>query len=93
MTLAAEVHHARYFCQEYKKAADNLVRLHATMDRYKYQHKHSLQQITRVDSYWQLHCTIKSTLILANRHAGGLTAMEILDRKRFVCQARLTNDR
>jgi hypothetical protein len=92
-TLTTEVHHARHFRIEYKKAADDLVRLHAAMDAYKYQHKHSLQRIARADRYRRLHWLIESSLILANRHAGGLTATEILEGKRFVRQARITNDK
>jgi hypothetical protein len=84
MSLAAEVHCARQLRREYKTAADNLVRLRAAMDSYKYQHKLSLRRIARADGYRRLRWTIESNLILTNGRAGGLTAMEILEGKRFV---------
>jgi hypothetical protein len=80
-TLATEVHHARHFHIEYKKAMDDLVRLRAVMDAYKYQHKHSLRRIARADRYRRLRRLIESSLILVNGHTGGLTASEILEGK------------
>jgi hypothetical protein len=89
----AEVHRAHHFCIEYKKATDDLVWLRATMDSYKYQYKHSLRWVARADGYRRLCRTIESSLILANGCAGGLTATEILEGKRFISQARIDNDR
>jgi hypothetical protein len=92
MTLTAEVHRAHHFCIKYKKAADDLVRLRAVMDSYKYQHKKSLRRIARADGYQRLCRTIESGLIIANGRAGGLMATEILEGKRFVRQAQIAND-
>jgi hypothetical protein len=80
-TLMAEVHRTCQLKREYKKAADDLVRLRATMDGYKYQYKHSLRQVARADGYKQIRRLIESTLILENGRAGGLTASKILDSK------------
>jgi hypothetical protein len=93
LTLTAEVHRARHFRIEYKKAADDLVQLRAAMDSYKYQYKHSLRRVARADRYRRLRRLIESSLILANGRAGGLSATEILQGKRFVRQARIANDR
>jgi hypothetical protein len=49
--------------------------------------------IARADGYKRIRRLIESTLILENGHAGGLMAMEILEGKRFVQQARIANDR
>jgi hypothetical protein len=92
-SLTAEVHRARHLQIEYKKAADDLVRLWAAMDSYKYQQKQSLRRIARADGYRRLRRLIESSLILANGRAGGLTATDILEGKRFVRQARITNDK
>jgi hypothetical protein len=79
--LTAEVHHTRQLRRDYKKAADDLVRLRATMDGYKYQWKHSLRWIARADGYKQVRQLIESTLILENGCTGGLMATEILEGK------------